>query len=66
MSEPLLLRHKLYLHPAYGELAFIRAYSYRGRRYKFRTVHGPCLEMNLQRADVDALTMSANTLESAT
>lgn len=55
MSEPLLLRHTHYLHPAYGELAFIRAYSYGGRRYKFRTSNG-AYEITLQRADVELLT----------
>lgn len=64
MSEPLLLRNARYLHPTYGELAFVRAYNYNGRRYKFRTVHGPCLEMNLTLADTDALTMAPKTLES--
>lgn len=54
MSEPLLLRHARYLHPAYGELAFIRAYSYRGRRYKFRTSNG-AYEITLYAADVQAL-----------
>lgn len=39
MDYSQLKRGERYLHPAYGELIYVRCYNYRGARWQFRTAN---------------------------